>query len=107
MPGILRLAPPARVGGSPYPCPYRGARGMLRGALQDADSARPDRGAPIDGGETRMIRRTVLAVAAAATLALPATAAAAGGPDLKECTRSIGATVAALIWGEWQSPECP
>ncbi len=56
-----------------------------------------------------MFRRTVLTVAAAAVLALPASAGASAGgpPDLKECKASIHATVAALLWGEWQSPECP
>jgi hypothetical protein len=54
-----------------------------------------------------MFRRSVLAVATAAVLAVPATAGAAGPPDLKECKASIHATVAAFLWGEWQSPECP
>ena len=56
-----------------------------------------------------MFRRSVLAVAAAAMLAVPAAASASAGgpPDLKECQQSIGATIAALIWGEWQAPECP
>ena len=55
-----------------------------------------------------MARRTALAAVIAA-LALPATAAAAADPlpDVEKCRQEVGWTVAALLWGEWQRPECP
>jgi hypothetical protein len=55
-----------------------------------------------------MIRRTVLAVAAVAVLALPAAASASADPlaAVKECQAQIGYTVAGVMWGEWQRPDC-
>jgi hypothetical protein len=58
-----------------------------------------------------MFRRSVLAVAAVAALAVPATAGASAQADplagVKQCQQEIGWTVAAVLWGEWQSPDCP
>jgi hypothetical protein len=55
-----------------------------------------------------MIRRTVLAVAAVAVLALPASASASVDPlaGVKQCQQEVGYTLAALMWGEWQRPDC-
>ena len=59
-----------------------------------------------------MTRRLVLVASAVAALALPATSAASaasGDPlaGVKQCQQEIGWTVAAVLWGEWQSPDCP
>ena len=58
-----------------------------------------------------MIRHLILTAGAAAALALPATSSAAETADplaaVKQCQQEIGWTVAAVLWGEWQSPDCP
>ena len=54
-----------------------------------------------------MIRRIALAASVAAALALPAAASADPLAGVKKCQQEIGWTVAAVLWGEWQSPDCP
>jgi hypothetical protein len=59
-----------------------------------------------------MVRRIALAFSVAAALALPATTTASASASdplaaVKQCQQEIGWTVAAVMWGEWQRPDCP